>query len=154
MKKDTSIKIFEERKIRTIWDSENEKWYLSIVDVIAILTEQPDYQGARNYWKVLKHRLGKEGNETVTNCNRLKMVKCKNYPAAKRIQTEKRQIASLFQCRFPDVTAFSIKSSLAFLGSGSLTAFPSGRISRISFFVELYPDQFGKPFPLGLPVFA
>ncbi|MCK4467403.1 MAG: hypothetical protein KAU60_03535 [Desulfobacterales bacterium] len=46
----------------------------SIVDVIAILTEQKDYQGARNYWKVLKHRLVKEGNETVTNCNRLKMI--------------------------------------------------------------------------------
>jgi len=47
-------------------------YYLSIVDVIAVLTDQPTYQGARNYWKVLKHRLIKEGNETVTNCNRLK----------------------------------------------------------------------------------
>ncbi len=46
----------------------------SIVDIVEILTEQKDYQGARNYWKVLKHRLLKEGNETVTNCNRLKML--------------------------------------------------------------------------------
>jgi len=68
-----AIKIFEERKVRTIWDDEQEKWYFSIVDVIEVLTEQPTHQGARNYWKVLKSRLIKEGNETVTNCNRLKL---------------------------------------------------------------------------------
>jgi hypothetical protein len=73
MKQQTEIKIFEEKKVRTLWDEENEKWYLSIIDVIAILTEQPNFQRARNYWKVLKHRLAKEGNETVTNCNQLKM---------------------------------------------------------------------------------
>lgn len=70
MKKDTSIKIFEERKVRTIWDSENEKWYLAIVDVIAALTNSPNPQV---YWRVLKKRLKDEGNETVTNCNALKM---------------------------------------------------------------------------------
>jgi hypothetical protein len=59
--------------VRTLWDENEEKWYFSIIDVIYILTDQSDYQGARNYWKVLKHRLLKEGNETVTNCNRLKM---------------------------------------------------------------------------------
>ena len=72
MTKKEAIKIFEERKVRTIWDDEQEKWYFSIVDVIEILTEQPSHQGARNYWKVLKNRLIKEGNQTVTNCNRLK----------------------------------------------------------------------------------
>ncbi len=61
------------KKIRTHWDEEQEKWYFSIVDVIAVLTNQPHYQGARNYWKVLKNGLLKEGNEPVTNCNRLKM---------------------------------------------------------------------------------
>ena len=55
-------------------DAENEKWYFSVVDVVDVLTEQPGYQGARNYWKVLKYRLTKEGNETVTNCNRLKLA--------------------------------------------------------------------------------
>jgi len=74
MTKEESIKVFEESKIRTVWDSDAEKWYISIIDVIAVLTEQTNYQGARNYWKVLKHRLLKEGNETVTNCNRLKML--------------------------------------------------------------------------------
>ena len=73
MEKQNEIKIFEDKQVRTLWDAEQEKWYLSIVDVIAVLTGQSNYQGARNYWKVLKHRLLKEGNETVTNCNRLKM---------------------------------------------------------------------------------
>jgi len=68
------IRLFNDRKIRTHWDEEKEKWYFSIVDVIAILTDQHTFQGARNYWKVLKNRLLKEGNETVTNCNRLKFI--------------------------------------------------------------------------------
>ena len=74
MKEETAIKLFEQKKIRTHWSETEEKWYFSIVDVITILTEQTDLQGGRNYWKVLKHRLLKEGNETVTNCNRLKML--------------------------------------------------------------------------------
>ena len=68
------IQLFEDKKIRTAWDEENEEWYFSIVDVVEVLTEQADHQGARNYWKVLKKRLKDEGNETVTNCNRLKMT--------------------------------------------------------------------------------
>ena len=68
-----AIQLFEERKVRTVWDDEHEKWYFSIVDVVGILTDQPDLEHARNYWKVLRHRLVKEGNETVTNCNRLKL---------------------------------------------------------------------------------
>ena len=67
------IKIFYDKKIRTEWDNEKEKWYFSIIDVVAILTEN-DFQEARNYWKVLKHRLKDEGNETVTDCNQLKLV--------------------------------------------------------------------------------
>ena len=66
-------KLFEDRKIRTIWDDDEEKWYFSIVDVVGVLTYQPDIEHARNYWKVLKHRLKKEGNESVTNCNQLKL---------------------------------------------------------------------------------
>jgi hypothetical protein len=73
MKKENEIKVFEDKQVRSVWDTEQEKWYISIVDAIAVLTDQIDYQGARNYWKVLKHRLLKEGNETVTNCNQLKM---------------------------------------------------------------------------------
>jgi len=73
MEPQNEIKIFEDKRVRTLWDADQEKWYLSIVDVIRVLTDQNDFQAARNYWKVLKHRLLKEGNETVTNCNRLKL---------------------------------------------------------------------------------
>ena len=66
-----AIKLFEEKKVRTIWDDVQEKWYFSVVDVVAILT---DSATPRNYWKVLKNRLKKEGNETVTNCNQLKLL--------------------------------------------------------------------------------
>jgi BRO family, N-terminal domain len=74
MSKENAIKIFEEKQIRSIWNEEKEKWYFSIVDVMLILSDQKNYQGARNYWKVLKNRLVNEGNETVTNCNQLKML--------------------------------------------------------------------------------
>ena len=74
MTKKEAIRIFDNRKVRTLWDTEKEQWYFSIIDVIAVLTDQNNYQGARNYWKVFKFRLLKEGNETVTNCNRLKLL--------------------------------------------------------------------------------
>ena len=74
MTKKQEIQLFEEKKVRSVWDSEQEKWYFSIVDICGILTDQPDQERARNYWKVLKYRLIKEGNETVTNCNRLKLL--------------------------------------------------------------------------------
>ena len=63
-------KLFEDRKIRTVWDDEQEKWYFSIVDVVGVLTNSENPQ---TYWRVLKNRLKKEGNETVTNCNALKL---------------------------------------------------------------------------------
>lgn len=65
-----SMKLFGDDKIRAIWDDEQEKWYFSVVDVVAVLTESPNPQ---TYWRVLKKRLKDEGNETVTNCNGLKM---------------------------------------------------------------------------------
>lgn len=68
-----NIKVFENRKVRSHYDEESEIWFFSIVDIVGILTDQPTTERARNYWKVLKSRLIKEGNETVTNCNRLKL---------------------------------------------------------------------------------
>lgn len=68
------ISIFEGRNIRREWNEREEKWYFSVVDVVAALTEQVDFQTARNYWKVLKNRLNSEGSETVTKCNRLKII--------------------------------------------------------------------------------
>ena len=70
MTKKNQIQLFDDRKVRTVWDSETEEWYFSVVDVVGVLTDSTD---PRTYWKVLKNRLKKEGNETVTNCNRLKM---------------------------------------------------------------------------------
>ena len=70
MKKDNSIKLFEEKKVRSQWNVEQEKWYFSIVDVIAILTESPI---PRKYWSVLKTKLKAEGSQLATNCSQLKM---------------------------------------------------------------------------------
>ncbi|MBX2931155.1 MAG: hypothetical protein KF781_04300 [Chitinophagaceae bacterium] len=70
MKKESSIKIFEQKQVRTHWNDEPEKWYFSIVDVIAVLTDSPN---PRKYWSVLKTRLRKEGSELATNCSQLKM---------------------------------------------------------------------------------
>ena len=65
-----SIKIFEEKKVRTVWDDEQEKWYFSIIDVVAVLTDSVNPQA---YWRKLKQRLIEEGNQTVTNCHAFKM---------------------------------------------------------------------------------
>ena len=73
MVKKNSIKLFGDDKIRTVWDEEQEKWYFSIVDVVAVLTDSVDFQTARKYWNKLKQRLREEGFEPVTNCHQLKM---------------------------------------------------------------------------------
>jgi len=73
-KKESKIKLFEDRQVRHEWDSENEKWWFSIVDVCAVLTEQYDNLTARKYWNKLKQRLKEEGNQTVTNCHQLKLI--------------------------------------------------------------------------------
>lgn len=70
MTKRQAIQLFEEKKVRTVWDDKHEKWYFSIVDVVEVLTESTNPQ---TYWRVLKNRLKKEGNETVTNCNAFKL---------------------------------------------------------------------------------
>jgi hypothetical protein len=68
------IKLFEERQVRTVWDEQNEKWWFSVLDVIGILTDQPDYTKVRNYWKWLKNKLNAEGSELVSNTNQLKLL--------------------------------------------------------------------------------
>ncbi len=70
MEKEKAIRLFNDVKIRVQWDDEHEKWYFSIVDVVGVLTDSPN---PNNYWKVMKHRMAKEGSELVTNCNQLKM---------------------------------------------------------------------------------
>ena len=70
MSQDIQIQLFENAKVRVVWDDEKEKYFFSVVDIVSVLTESAD---GRTYWKVLKNRLIKEGNETVTNCNQLKL---------------------------------------------------------------------------------
>ena len=68
-----AIQLFEGKKVRFVWNEEQEKYYFAVVDIVQVLTDSADYQTARKYWKVLKGRLLKEGNETVTNCYQLKL---------------------------------------------------------------------------------
>ena len=113
----TSIKLFEDKNIRTLWDDKVEKWYFSVVDIISVLTDS-DYQQARNYWKVLKNRLKSEGNETVTNCNQLKMLA----PDGKMRKTDvgdAEQILRLVQS-IPSKKAEPFKQWLARVGSERL----------------------------------
>ena len=85
-----AIKLFEQRKVRSVWDTEAQKWYISIVDVVSVLTESPN---PRKYWSVLKTRLKQEGSELATNCSQLKM------PAAdgKQYLTDVADIEQLFR---------------------------------------------------------
>ena len=73
MTKQQAIQLFSERKVRSVWDDEQEKWFFSIVDVVAVLTDSADYATSRKYWNKLKQRLKEEGNETVTNCHQFKL---------------------------------------------------------------------------------
>ena len=112
MVKKNSIKLFGDDKIRAIWDDEQEKWYFSIIDVIAVLTESPNPQ---TYWRVLKKRLKDEGNETVTNCNALKL---KAQDGKYRL-TDVVDIERMFRIieSIPSRNAEPIKGWLAKLGS-------------------------------------
>ena len=112
------IKLFEEQKVRTIWDEKNEEWYFSVIDIVAILIEK-DYQSARKYWKVLKGRILNEGySELVTNCYRLKL------PAqdGKMRETDVADIKTIFRIiqSIPSKKAEPIKQWLAKVGSERL----------------------------------
>ena len=86
MPQNDKIQLFEDKRIRTAWDEEKEEWYFSIVDVVAVLTNQPDQRGASNYWAKLKQRLKEEGaDQLLTNCQQLKMKSPKD---GKRYNTD------------------------------------------------------------------
>ena len=107
----SSIQLFENQKIRTAWDSEKEEWYFAIVDVIAVLTDSADPQ---NYWRVLKKRLKDEGNETITNCNGLKMTA----PDGKKRKTDVASTEQLLRIiqSIPSPKAEPFKAWLAMVG--------------------------------------
>lgn len=112
MTKDEAVKIFNRQRVRTHWDEEAEKWYFSIVDVVAILTDSAD---PNNYWKVLKSRLIKEGNKSVTNCNRLKMRSPKDGKYYKTDVADTEQLLRLVQS-IPSPKAEPFKLWLAEVG--------------------------------------
>lgn len=109
--KDT-MQIFEDRKIRSVWDTEKEEWFFSIVDVVAVLTESPN---PNNYWKVLKNRLIKEGNQTVTNCNQLKLRSPKDGKKYKTDVADTEQLLRIIQS-IPSPKAEPFKLWLAEVG--------------------------------------
>ena len=71
---DKNLAVFENYRIRRVYDEKTGTWYFSVIDIVQVLIQQPDFQAARNYWKVLRNRMSKEGSEVVTKCNRLKLV--------------------------------------------------------------------------------
>ncbi|MBO4655563.1 MAG: hypothetical protein J5644_08460, partial [Bacteroidales bacterium] len=109
-----AIQLFEDKKVRCIWDAEQEKYYFSIVDVVSVLTES-DYQAARKYWKVLKGRLVKEGYELVTNCYQLKL----QAPDGKMRKTDVADMEQLLRLiqSVPSKKAEPLKQWLAEVGS-------------------------------------
>lgn len=113
------IQIFDGQKVRTAWNEEEEKWYFSIVDVCWILTGQPDLEHARNYWKVLKHRLVAEGFELVTNCNQLKMVSPKDGKKYKTDVADQQQLFRIIQS-IPSPKAEPFKQWMAQVASNRL----------------------------------
>lgn len=109
-----AIQLFEGKRVRIVWDAEQEKYYFSVVDIVQVLTDSVDYQTARKYWKVLKGRLLKEGNESVTNCYQLKLPSSdgKNY------KTDVADLQGIFRLiqSIPSKKAEPVKQWLAKLG--------------------------------------
>lgn len=113
---EATLKQFENSLIRTAWDAEQEKWYFSIVDVVGVLTNSPN---PNNYWKVLKNRLKAEGNQSVTDCNQLKMVSPKDGKRYKTDVADTEQLLRLVQS-IPSPKAEPFKMWLAQVGSERL----------------------------------
>ncbi len=128
-------KIFNNENIRTVWDKESEKYYISVVDVVGILSES---ENPRNYWKVLKHRIKKEGNESVTKCNQLKLKSSDG----KYYNTDVVDIEGMFRIieSIPSKNAEPIKQWLAKLGSERIDEVfdPSIGIQRL---IDLYRSK-------------
>ncbi|MBR2408830.1 MAG: hypothetical protein IKB07_07725 [Lachnospiraceae bacterium] len=110
-----NFQLFENQPIRAAWDGEKEEWYFSVVDVVGVLTEQEDYDGARNYWKVLKNRLFKEGSQLVTSCNQLKMKSPKDGKMYKTDVADAEQLLRIIQS-IPSPKAEPFKLWLAKVG--------------------------------------
>ena len=127
-----TIKLFEERQVRAVWDGENEKWQFSILDIIAVLTDQSDYGKTRNYWKWLKNKLKEEGSELVSHTNQLKLL-ARDGKSRLTDVADTEQILRLIQS-IPSKKAEPFKIWLAKVGNERLdeTVDPELSISRAS----------------------
>ena len=114
MEDNFAIQLFEGKKVRIVWDEEQEKYWFSVVDIVQVLTGSFDYQQARKYWKVLKGRLIKEGNESVTNCYQLKLPSSDG----KKYMTDVADLQGIFRIiqSIPSKKAEPVKQWLAQLG--------------------------------------
>mgnify|MGYP002769666772 FL=1 len=116
MEQRNEIQLFENKRIRTAWDEEQEEWYFSIVDVVAVLTDQPDQRGASNYWAKLKQRLKEEGaDQLLTNCQQLKMKSPKDGKRYNTDVADTKQLLRLIQS-IPSPKAEPFKLWLAQVG--------------------------------------
>ena len=113
LKNNDEVQLFEDKKVRTAWDEEKEEWYFSVVDVIAVLTDSPN---PNNYWKVLKKRLKDEGNQSVTNCNQLKLKSPKDGKRYKTDVANTEQLLRIIQS-VPSPKAEPFKAWLAMVGT-------------------------------------
>ena len=109
------IQLFEDQKIRVAWDEQQEEWYFSVVDVVAVLTEQSTYDGARNYLKALEKRLSDDGSQLVTECNQLKMKSPKDGKRYKTDVANTEQLLCIIQS-IPSKKAEPFKAWLAMVG--------------------------------------
>lgn len=136
-----AIKLFQDKKVRVKWDEDKEDYYFSIGDVVAVLTEN-DFQSARNYWKVLKHRLLEEGNQTVTKCNQLKMV-AEDGKLRETDVADTEQLLRLIQS-IPSKKAEPFKLWLAMVGKEKIdeTADPEKAIKLICLFLLKFKSAF------------
>ena len=127
MKNQNKIKLFEDKKVRTLWNEGEEQWYFSIIDIIAILTEQENCIAANAYWRKLKQRLKEEGNETVTNCHALKLQAIDGKMRLTDVATTE-QLLRLIQS-IPSKKAEPFKLWLAKIGSERLDEMQDPEIS-------------------------
>ena len=135
MDNNDKIQIFEDKKIRTAWNEETEEWYFSVVDVLGVLTDSPN---PNNYWKVLKKRLKDEGNESVTNCNQLKLKSHKDGKKYKTDVADTEQLLRIIQS-IPSPKAEPFKLWLAQVGSERLDEIVNGLQICKGCFTGKYP---------------
>jgi len=134
--KEESLAVFEGKQIRRYYGEDTETLYFSVVDIIQVLIQQPDYQAARNYWKVLKNRLNKEGSQSVTKCHRLKMEAADNISTTLRKAEEKRagrktvKMISIAMQKMRDIPAMKSPAAKAGQDHANLLRANSGVLTR------------------------